>query len=235
MCGRFTLAQQQWVDSLLAGLDEGSLAELRAARFNIAPGQMVLALRRPEERFEPVAMHWGIAATWPGGPSRIINARDDKLAGSRFWRSMLEGGRCAIPADGFFEWRRLAAGGKQPYWFGAAGGEPFVFAGLCRGDEEHGESCVIITVPANELVEGVHDRMPAMLDLETAEAWLSGDVDEALAALRPYPSARMTARPVSRAVNNVANDGPALVEPVDAPEESPAAPGGSPAGGESLF
>lgn len=215
MCGRYTLSQQLWIDSLFAGLGEDAPAGLRRPRYNVAPGQMVLAFRRPGESFEPVEMFWGIASTWPGGPSRMINARDDKLATSRFWKSMLADGRCAIAADGFYEWRKLESGGKQPYWFGAAGDEQFAFAGLCRKDDEHGESCVIITVEANELVEDVHERMPAMLDADGIDAWLTGDVDEALAALKPFPSTRMTARPVSRAVNNVAQDGPELIEPVE--------------------
>lgn len=215
MCGRFTLAQQQWVDSLLGGVSDGTLDALRGPRHNVAPGQMVLAFRRAAETFEPVAMHWGVAATWPGGPSQMINARDDKLVSSRFWKSMLRDGRCAIAADGFYEWRKLESGGKQPYWFGAADGEPFAFAGLCRPDDEHGEGCVIVTVPANDLVAGVHERMPAMLDRDGIESWLGGDADKALSALAPYPSARMTARPVSRAVNSVANDGPELIEAVE--------------------
>lgn len=223
MCGRYTLAQQQWIDSLLAGISDGSLDVIRGARFNVAPGQLVLAFRRAAESFEPAAMHWGLASTWPGGPSMLINARDDKLAESRFWKPLLERGRCAIAADGFYEWRKLEGGGKQPYWFSTADREPFAFAGLCRDEDQHGESCVIVTVAANELVAGVHDRMPAMLDGDALDRWLHGDVEEALAVLRPFPSVQMTARPVSHAVNRAANEGPELIEAEDRQADAPPA------------
>jgi putative SOS response-associated peptidase YedK len=40
------------------------------------------------------------------------------------------------------------------------------------------------------------------------------DPAEVLGCLGPYPAERMTGYPVSTAVNAVANDGPALVEPL---------------------
>ncbi len=215
MCGRYTLHQQQWVDTLLAGEIGVVPAELRGPRFNIAPGQMVLTIQRTGVRAVAESMHWGIETSWRAGPSRLINARAEKLEESRFWRPLLEHGRCAIPADGFFEWRTIEGAGKQPYWFGRDDGEPFAFAGLCRTGDDQSRSCVIVTVEANDLVAGVHDRMPAMLDRLGVDAWIGEDAGEALAALAPYPSARMTARPVSRAVNRADADGPGLIEAVD--------------------
>lgn len=176
---------------------------------------MVLTLQRGGAVAVVEALHWGIGAPWRGGPSQLINARADKLAESRFWRPLLEHGRCAIPADGFFEWRTVEGAGKQPFWFGRADGEPFAFAGLRRKGEQDGDSCVIVTVDANELVAGIHDRMPAMLDADGLDAWLGDDADAALSALVPYPSTAMTGRPVSRAVNRADCDGPELIDPTD--------------------
>lgn len=225
MCGRYTLLHQQWVESVF-GADLGKLPDvLRAPRYNVAPGQMVLALTRGGGGPVAEAMHWGIEPNWKGGPSQLINARAEKLGESRFWRPLLEHGRCAIPADGFYEWRTVAGGApKQPYWFSRADGEGFAFAGLCRRpdrNEERGErECAIVTVDANDLVTAVHDRMPAMLDTAGAEAWLGGDLDAALAVLWPLDSVAMSARPVSTAVNAVANDGPRLLEAVPSAAES---------------
>lgn len=212
MCGRYTLYHQQWVDSLFGGNLNKLPDALRRPRYNVAPGQMVLALRRPGAPPVAETMHWGIESPWPGGPAQLINARAEKLAESRFWRALLEHGRCAIPADGFYEWRAVPGAGKQPYWFGRGGGEGFAFAGLCRETAEHGDACVIVTVQANELVAGVHDRMPAMLDADAVAAWLGDDTGAALAALAPFPSAQMTARPVSRAVNDAGREGPELID-----------------------
>jgi putative SOS response-associated peptidase YedK len=151
----------------------------------------------------------------------MINARGEKLAESRFWKPMLEHGRCAIPADGFFEWRAAEAKGgrKQPYWFTRENTEGFALAGLWRAakptdGEAETRACVIVTVEPNDLVSGVHDRMPAMLKPESVDQWLGGDVDEALAALEPFPSTEMTARAVGTAVGNARAEGPELVEPL---------------------
>lgn len=218
MCGRYTLYHQQWVDSLFGGALNRLPAALLRPRYNVAPGQMVLTLRRPGAPPVAEAMHWGIEATWPGGPSQLINARAEKLAESRFWRSAIEHGRCAIPADGFYEWRAVSGTGKQPYWFGRTDGEGFAFAGLCRENAEHGDACVIVTVEANELVAGVHDRMPAMLDADGVAAWLGDDTGAALAALAPFPSAEMTARTVSRSVNDAGREGPELIDEAEPPQ-----------------
>lgn len=242
MCGRYTLLHQQWVESVF-GADLGKLPDsLRAPRYNVAPGQIVLALSRAGAAPVAEAMHWGIEPNWRGGPSQLINARAEKLGESRFWRPLLEDGRCAIPADGFYEWRAAGGGPKQPYWFSRADGEGFAFAGLCRRAEGRDESdeldardrhddrryasgagtreCVIVTVDANELVAAVHDRMPAMLDSAGVEDWLGGDADEALAALRPLDSVAISARAVSTAVNEVANDGPRLLAAVPPDDEA---------------
>lgn len=219
MCGRYTLAVPDWFEHDF-GTSFPSLGDtLRRPRFNVSPGQMVLTLTRPATGVRVgEVMKWGVEAPWKGGPPQMINARSEKLATSRLWKSMLQSGRCAIPADGFFEWRAAAAkgGSKQPIWFSRLDQEPFLFAGLYRSALEDGEpnQCVIITVEPNELVEDVHDRMPAMLHPDRVDDWLTGDVDDALAALTPFPSTQMTARPVGTAVGSPRNEGPELIEPI---------------------
>lgn len=219
MCGRYTLLHQQWVEAVF-GADLGKLPDvLRSSRYNVAPGQLVLALARGGGGRVAEAMHWGIAPNWKGGPAQLINARADQLGRSRFWRPLLEHGRCAILADGFYEWRAVAGGApKQPFWFSRADGEGFAFAGLCRAagraEDRNERECAIVTVDANDLVSAIHDRMPAMLDAAGVEAWLGEDLGAALAAPRPLDSVAITARPVSTAVNAVANDGPRLLEAV---------------------
>lgn len=217
MCGRYTLTKPDWFEHDFHSIRPTLADAVRRPRYNVAPGQMVLALTRPAGGARVgEAMHWGIEANWPGGPPQLINARGEKLAGSRFWQPMLEDGRCAIPADGFYEWKKSGSKQKQPIWFTREGREPFWFAGLCKPAPDGNEAdhaCVIITVDPNELVEDVHDRMPAMLNPEEVDQWLTGSVDDAVKLLDPYPSTAMAATAVSRAVGNANNEGPELVEP----------------------
>jgi putative SOS response-associated peptidase YedK len=214
MCGRYTLNHQQWIEDVF-GSDLSRLPDvIRRPRFNVAPGQLVLTLARGTGAPVAEQMLWGIPSPRPDGPPRMINARAENLARSPFWRTMLERSRCAIPADGFYEWKpSLGSGAKQPHWFAREHSHGFFFAGLCRDDAEQ-PSCVIITTDPNELVQDVHDRMPVMLTAEDARIWLDGTVEEALALLRPFPSVEMTVRPVSRSVNDVARDDADVIAPV---------------------
>src|SRR5262249_37169973 len=57
-------------------------------------------------------------------------------------------------------------------------------------------------------------RMPAILREEDHEAWLSGSLNEARAALAPYPPELMLAWPVNPKVNSAKNDDESLLEPL---------------------
>ena len=96
--------------------------------------------------------------------------------------------------------------------------EPFAFAGLW--DEwmpPSGEvlrTCTIITTQPNEVVAPIHDRMPAILSPASRESWLDPALQDEralLSLLGPYPGAQMTARPVSKLVNNPKYDSAELI------------------------
>jgi putative SOS response-associated peptidase YedK len=220
MCGRYKLQDPEWVEADFSTSFPTLSDAVRRPRFNVAPGQLVLAITRGEGGRALEQMDWGIEAPWKGGPPQIINARGEKLPESRFWKPMLERRRCAIPADGFYEWKSLESGGrKQPYLFTRENGEGFWFAGVyakSRAEEPAAEhQCAIITVDPNELVEGIHDRMPAMLHAEDLDDWLEGDPEEAFAALQPFPSTEMSALAIGRAIGNPRNEGPELIAPAE--------------------
>jgi putative SOS response-associated peptidase YedK len=219
MCGRYKLQDPDWVEADFSTSFPTLSDAVRRPRFNVAPGQLVLAITRGPEGRALEEMDWGIEAPWKGGPPQIINARGEKMPESRFWKPMLEKRRCAIPADGFYEWQALESGRKQPYLFTRASGEGFWLAGVfakSRGEEPLAENqCVIITVDPNELVEATHNRMPAMLDAGGLDDWLEGETEEAFAALQPFPSKDMSALAIGRAIGNPRNEGPELIAPAE--------------------
>ena len=59
----------------------------------------------------------------------MINARAERVADQPSFRAALKAGRCLIPADGFYEWKRDGAG-KRPVRITLASGETFALAGL---------------------------------------------------------------------------------------------------------
>ena len=97
----------------------------------------------------------------------------------------------------------------------------FAFAGIWDGwtrGEQTINSCAIITTPANELIEPLHDRMPAILQPKSYEVWLDPKTDPVALKrlLAPFPSSKMKSHPVSSAVNYPQNDNAALLMRVDA-------------------
>ena len=114
-------------------------------------------------------------------------------------------------------------GRKAAFLVTLADQELFGFAALWdrsfRDDGTAVESCVHITMPANEIMADIHNaganphRMPAIVRAEDRDAWLVGTPEEARAVLKPYPSDLMVAYEVSTRVNSVKNNSPDLIQP----------------------
>ncbi|MBK8899301.1 MAG: SOS response-associated peptidase [Candidatus Competibacteraceae bacterium] len=219
MCGRFIQAASGEVLTQQLGL---MLPADYAPRYNVAPNQTVLAIRATENGRQPAWLRWGLIPAWAREPRlkySTINARAETVAEKPAYRQAFRQRRCLIPADGFYEWRKVADR-KQPYCIGMADGAPFAFAGLWEHwarDDEAVDSCTILVTQANERISEIHDRMPVILDPLDYDAWLDPTGREAargLPLLRSYPGERMRLWPVGSAVNRPANQGPALMEPV---------------------
>ena len=232
MCGRFTLAP---ADGRLFGPRFGLAEDVEVGRrWNIAPSTSIPVVTRRESANRVDWMHWGLVPHWADSPkvgAKMINARAETLTERPSYRGLVEGHRCLVPADGFYEWQKRADAPKQP-WFFSRDGKGFSFAGLWTtwspGEGvEPLESVTIITTEPGPDVAPVHARMPAILDDGRQETWLDPQVgrDEAIALLGPLPAGSLHAVPVSTWVNSVANDGPECCRPLDdGPGHAPPGP-----------
>jgi putative SOS response-associated peptidase YedK len=125
--------------------------------------------------------------------------------------------RCIVPVDGFFEWRAITgARAKQPYAIAMKDESPFGLAGLWENwkNPNTGEwerTFAIITVPSNELLAQIHNRMPAILKPSSYNRWLSTEPDPR-DLLMTYPSEPMAMWPISRRVNAPENDHPSILD-----------------------
>jgi putative SOS response-associated peptidase YedK len=223
MCGRFTLFTP--ASRLAEVFLPGEVAAV-APRYNIAPGQPVLAVRAslPAGRREFATPRWGLIPAWAKDASignRLINARAETVAEKPAFRRAYRERRCLIPADGFYEWKREGAA-KRPFYVRMRDGAPFAFAGLWErwqgAGGEAAETCAILTTDPNELLAPIHDRMPLILPPENYDAWLDPSVrspERIAPLLRPYPADPMEAYPVGREVNRPTTDGPSCIRPAD--------------------
>jgi putative SOS response-associated peptidase YedK len=213
MCGRYTLATD--VESYLLQLELEVPEELRhPRRYNVAPSQPVLGIvADPHPRIE--VMEWGYVPVWakPGSAMKpVINARGETIAEKPYFRGAFHSSRCAVLADGFYEWRKLRGGAKQPYRITMRDGGIFAMAGLWsnRHDEHasHRATCAIVTVAANDAMKPIHDRMPLILDIPSLQLWLDplARPRELTPLLQPPPAEWFRTYEVSTAVNSPAND-----------------------------
>jgi putative SOS response-associated peptidase YedK len=220
MCGRYTLTDPD--PRLLRfrfGLTESVEIE-QDPQYNVAPTDPVLAVRlnAAGER-EPGVLRWGLIPQHadPDTFDRLlINARAETVAEWPAFRDAFEDHRCLIVADGFYEWRAEETG-KRPVWITRPDGEPFAFAGLWaeakRGDGSSLHSCAIVTCEPGEVVAPIHDRMPVILDQQAAQHWLDPAASPAELLGLLVPTDELEVTEVSDAVNDVRQDGPALIEP----------------------
>lgn len=217
MCGRYTLATPVGRLAEEFGFDSSS-TEFRTS-YNVAPTRQVPVVLAEGGKRRLEMLRWGLVPSWaddPGIGARMINARSETAPEKPSFRRAFRDRRCLIPADGFYEWKR-ENGGKQPYYFRMQGGRPFAFAGLWESWTKDGEirSCAILTTAANEVVAGIHERMPVILPSRHYEAWLDPEAerDELTDLLVPYPGDDLETYPVSRFVNSPGNDDPRCIEP----------------------
>jgi putative SOS response-associated peptidase YedK len=220
MCGRYTLAMTT-PGQLRQRFPLGESVEIRQ-RFNVAPGDEVLAVVMRRDGLQGALLRWGLVPPWADDPSvgfKMINARAETVADKPAYREPFQRGRCLIVADGFYEWQR--EGARQPFHVTRGDGGPFAFAGLRTAwRDPHGEwlrSCAIVTTRANAAIEAIHPRMPVILDPADEEEWLDpGTPPERLKAmLHPLPVEQTRARPVSKAVNDARYDGPECLAPAE--------------------
>lgn len=221
MCGRFTLALN--AEGLQLAFPWLEVPEKILPRYNIAPTQPVAVV--PNDGKNKLDFYlWGLIPFWAKDPkigSRMINARAETLAEKASFKAAYRYRRCLVLADGFYEWKKGEDGKKTPHYFRLESSLPFAFAGLWErwfspvADELL--SCTIITTNPNDLVRGVHDRMPVILKEKDYQEWLQpGEVKpgELDSLLGPYPAAEMVAMAVSELVNNPRNDQPECVLPL---------------------
>jgi putative SOS response-associated peptidase YedK len=246
MCGRYAASSSP--DDLAIEFEAVRAEGQKAlpADYNVAPTKDVYVVRHKKERDaegaltggghrELRAVRWGLVPSWAKDVSvgnRMLNARVESLTDKPAFRTAARTRRCLVPADGWYEWaKRLDSPTKQPYFVTPDDGSDMAFAGLWevwgRGDDRL-YTCTVVTAPAVGALTEIHERMPLVLPRDRWAAWLDPTREDVEVLVEPTPPelvASFEIRPVSTAVNNVANNGPeptARAESVSEPADQPA-------------
>jgi putative SOS response-associated peptidase YedK len=216
MCGRYSLSKSK------IELEERFQAEMLVdfkQRFNIAPTQLVPVITSDSPKGFSF-FYWGITPDFGQNKpvaQKLINARSETITEKISFKGSFQRRRCLIPADGFFEWKKLGKKTKIPYRFTLREDEIFSFAGIWEeyetvsGESQH--TFLILTTTPNEVVEEVHDRMPVILKRDQEKKWLDkySSEEELAKMLLPFPAELMQSYTVSPLVNSVQNDSPGIL------------------------
>jgi putative SOS response-associated peptidase YedK len=212
--------------------------------YNVAPTKDVFTVftrvprggdPTPERRLR--VCRWGLVPSWAKDATignRLINARVETLAEKPAFRRAFAARRALLPADGYYEWyptrRRTRSGRpvKQPFFIRPTDGSGLAMAGLYEiwRDQRVADvdapgsfiwSVTVITTTAEDSLGHIHDRMPMVVEPDRYAEWLdptTSDAGRLSDLLVPAAPGRLEAFPVSLEVNNVANNGPDLVDPL---------------------
>lgn len=192
--------------------------------WNMAPSLDAMVVRRHPQAGERHLdlLNWGLLPYWTKGDPRKarrpINAKAETIATLPTFRDAFARRRCLMPASAFYEWQPVPGQKtKQPFAIARQDGQPMAFAGLWEGWRGEGgevlRTFAIITTDANQVMTPIHNRMPVILEEADWPLWLGETGGRDLAELlRPAANDVLRLWPVSRAVSNVRNNGPELLE-----------------------
>lgn len=188
------------------------------ANYNAAPTQTLPVIRQGKEGREVALTECGLIPFFSqDGKSgySTINARAETVREKPTFRGPFKSRRCIVPASGYFEWTG-ANGDKTPHYFTRADGQPLALAGLwdrwqSADKSEAKESFTIVVTAANTFAGQFHDRTPVILEPDSVDLWMKAEPDIAAALMVPAREKVLTERPVSKAINNVKNNGPELL------------------------
>ncbi len=203
------------------------LPEFHTPRYNAGPAQLLPVITASAPQGISV-FYWGTSPEWAKNKAlseRIINVRVETIREKPTLQKSLMKGRCIIPADGFYAWRKAGKKTQIPYRFVTTNQEIFSFAGLWEEfddtDGNNFHTFTIITVPSNGIVSTVHDRMPVILNKQTEALWLKTDntQDALMQILEAYPENKMNLYTISPRISDLRVDVPSLIAPAPAADQ----------------
>ncbi|MEN9998513.1 MAG: hypothetical protein RI922_1503 [Bacteroidota bacterium] len=164
------------------------------------------------------AMNWGLIPSWfkeanfKEIANMTLNAKVETLNEKASFKHLIHRNECIVPSTGFFEWQTKGKE-KIPYFIAPSQGEIFSMAGIYDvwmnpiSGEQH-STFSILTCPANELMEEIHNtkkRMPVILKTEHENDWLQGKLE--LDILKtPLPSNFLKANEINRKIISSKNN-----------------------------
>ncbi|QWB99496.1 SOS response-associated peptidase [Mycoplasmatota bacterium] len=216
MCGRFTIAKSK--SHVLEYLKKHFAIEkvegLHLPRYNVGPGQDILAVIYDGDHYRAGTIPWDYKVKYKGRFKQVINARSESVDEKYAFKNAFRNQRCLILSDGFYEWDQLT---KRPYRFVLKNNDLYFYAGIYdrfQIEDKLVFGSLILTTDANDVVSEHHSRMPVILNIDQAKAFLRKDleIDQIKALLQPALAKEILSYPVDKSVNKMSHDSSELIK-----------------------
>lgn len=237
MCGRFVLVQKLEKIADRFGVNIPEVLDY-ATSYNIGPGKYSLVITDREPNSMEI-FRFGLTPFWSKKNMLLFNARAEgdrnkenrpDYSGARdiiskpAFRKPIRSQRCLVIADAFYEGSTTNGLDDAHLVFLKNKQRPFAFAGIWDSwkNPETGkivEGFSIITTTPNDLLQKIpHHRSPVILSPSQEKLWLNQDtpLTDITACLKPFPSEKMNAYPVSSKVKSLRNDSREMINPLGA-------------------
>ena len=184
MCGRYRFGEGIWDEDLAVtmaqavrvaqkfGVKMKTEGEIRPT--DVAP---VIAPSARDRSLGAFPMQWGF--THPKRGMLVFNTRMETAQERGMLAGSIDERRCLVPAECYYEWKKIDPKRKERYAFRAADGSPLFMAGLyIRTSDVRQLPCfTILTQDAQKAIRDLHPRMPVLVPWSRAAEWLSPDTD----------------------------------------------------------
>ncbi len=184
MCGRYRFGEGIWDEDLAVtmaqavrvaqkfGVKMKTEGEIRPT--DVAP---VIAPSARDRSLGAFPMQWGF--THPKRGMLVFNTRMETAQERGMLAGSIDDRRCLVPAECYYEWKKIDPKRKERYAFRAADGSPLFMAGLyIRTSDVRQLPCfTILTQDAQKAIRDLHPRMPVLVPWSRAAEWLSPDTD----------------------------------------------------------
>ena len=184
MCGRYRFGEGIWDEDLAVTMAQAvRVAEKFGVKMKtegeIRPTEVapVIAPSARDRSLGAFPMQWGF--THPKRGMLVFNTRMETAQERGMLAGSIDDRRCLVPAECYYEWKKIDPKRKERYAFRATDGSPLFMAGLyIRTSDVRQLPCfTILTQDAQKAIRDLHPRMPVLVPWSRAAEWLSPDTD----------------------------------------------------------
>ena len=182
MCGRYVFRWEahafEW--ERLENIIKEKFPDETIPEGEIFPGYTMPVFVKGKVKADVRLMQWGYEGFSKG--KTIINARAESVFEKKFFYDDAMNRRCAVPANGFFEWSHDEI--KTKYYFSLENINMTFMAGIYNINNRF----AVLTTEANDSMIAVHSRMPVIIGKNELLQWLNDDEYAAKVLRRTGPA-----------------------------------------------